>query len=140
MATSYTTKQEIHVTSLDMSSAFDTISRSQLINSCETFFEQDDVTLIKYLLTNTKMIIKINNRFGSCFSTSIGSPQGDSMSPILFSIYLKEALKSLPSHLSGKEIIYADDVDFVTEEEIDIKEICNTLKKYNLMVKKIKHK
>ena len=86
MATSYTTKQEIHVTSLDMSTAFDTISRSQLINSCETFLEQDDVTLIKYLLTNTKMIIKINNRFGNCYSTSIGSPQGDSLSPILFSI------------------------------------------------------
>ena len=135
MATSYTTKQEIHVTSLDMSSAFDTISRSQLINSCEKFLEQDDVTLI-----NTKMIIKIDNKFGYCFSTSIGSPQGDSSSPILFSIYLREALKNLPSHLSGKEIIYADDVNFVTEEEIDIEEICNTSKKYNLIVKKNKQK
>ena len=105
MATSYTTKQEIHVTSVGMSSAFDTISRSQLINTCETFFEQDDVTLIKYLLTNTKMMIKIDNRFGNCFSTSIGSPQGDNLSPILFSIYLKEALKNPPSHFSGKEII-----------------------------------
>ena len=136
MATSYATKQEIYVTSLDMSSVFDTISRSQLINSCEKFLEQDDVTLIKYLLTNTKMIIKIDNRFGNCFSTSIGSPQGDSLSPILFSIYLKEALKNLPFHLSGKELIYADDVDFVTEKEIDIEEICNTLKKYNLIVNK----
>ena len=126
------------VTSLDMSLVFDTISRSQLINICETFLEQDDVTLIKYLLTNTKMIIKINNRFGNCFSTSIGLPQGDSLSPILFSIYFREALKNLPSHLSGKEIIYPDDVDFVTEEEINIEEICNTLKKYKLMVKKNK--
>ena len=138
MTTSYSTKQEIHVTSLDMSSAFDAILRSQLINSCETFLEQGDVTLIKYLLTNTKMIIKIDNRFSNSFSTSIGSPQGDSLSPILFSFYLKKALKSLPSHLSGKEIIYSDDVDFVTEEEIDIEEICNTLKKYNLIVNKNK--
>ena len=118
MATSYTTKQKIHVTSFDMSSVFDTISRSQLINNCETFLEQNDVTLIKYLLTNTKMIIKIDNRFGNCYSTSIGSPQGDSLSPILFSIYLKEAFKNLPSHLSGKEIIYADDVDFVTKRKL----------------------
>ena len=138
MVTSYTTKQEIHVTSLDMSSAFDTILRSQLINICETFLEQDDVTLIKYLLNNTKIIIKIDNRFNNCFSTSIGLPQGNSLSPILFSIYLREALKNLPSHLSGKKIIYSDDVDFVTEEEIDIKEICNTLKKYNLIVNKNK--
>ena len=138
MATSYTTKQEIHVTSFDMSSAFDTISRSQLINTCETFLEQDDVTLIKYLLTNTKMIIKMDNRFGNCSSTSIGPPQGDNLSHVLFSIYLREALKNLPSHLSRKEIIYADDVDFVTEKEIDIEEICNTLKKYNLIVNKNK--
>ena len=47
MTTLCTTKQEIHVTSLDMSSAFDTISRSQLINICETFLEKADVTLIK---------------------------------------------------------------------------------------------
>ena len=60
------------------------------------------------------------------------------MSPILFSIYLKKALKNPPSHFSGKEIIYADDVGFVTEEEIDIEERCNTLKKYNLIVNKNK--
>ena len=130
--------QEIHVTSFDMSSAFDNISRSQLINNCETFLDQGDVTLIKYLLTDTKMIIKTENRFGNCFSTSIGSPQRDSLSPILFSICLKKALKNLPSHLSGKEIIYADDVDFVTEEEIDIEERCNTLKKYTFIVNKNK--
>ena len=60
------------------------------------------------------------------------------MNPILFSIYLKEAFKNLPSHLSGKEIIYADDVDFVTEEKINIEETCNTLKKYNIIVNKNK--
>ena len=82
------------------------------------------------------MIIKIDNRFGNCFSTSIGSPQGDGLSLILFSIYFKEELKNLLSYLSGKEIIYAD---FVTEEEIDIEEICNTLKKYNLIVNRNNH-
>ena len=82
------------------------------------------------------MIIKIDNRFGNCFSTSIGPPQGDSLRPILFSIYFKQALKNLLSHFSEKEIIYAGDFDFVTEEEIDIEAICNTLKKYNLIVNK----
>ena len=68
----------------------------------------------------------------------LGSPQEDSLSPILFSIYLKASLKNLSSHLSGKKIIYADNVAFMTEKEIDIEEICNTLKKYNLIVIKNK--
>ena len=83
------------------------------------------------------MIIKKDKKFGNCLSTSIGSPKEDSSSPILFSIQKKYS-KTCLLILMEKKIKYADDVDFVTEEEIDIEEICNTLKKYNLIVNKNK--
>ena len=76
--------------------------------------------------------------------SNIGSPQGDSLSPVLFSIYLENALKEvrtiLPRPTSDfektlpTEIVYADDVDFIGLEFADIAEVQKTLKKYNFLV------
>ena len=56
------------------------------------------------------------------FLTNIGTPQGDSLSPVLFIIYLEQALKNVRSTLDSpsntteadlpNEIVYADDIDF----------------------------
>ena len=100
MATTCKTKDEIFVTSIDMSSAFDIICRTKLMQVCENVLpKQDEVTFVKYLLSSTKMCIKLENRMIDCFNTAIGSPQGDSSSPILFAICLKEPLKALPIEL-----------------------------------------
>ena len=78
------------------------------------------------------------------FESNIGSPQGDSLSPVLFSIYLENALKEVRTILTRPtsdfektlptEIVYADDVDFIGLEFADIAEVQKTLKKYNLLV------
>merc|ERR1712115_197883 len=51
------------------------------------------------------------------FTSNIGTPQGDSLSPVLFTIYLEEALKEvrkvLPQETKPCEVAYADDVYFV---------------------------
>ncbi|RUS72521.1 hypothetical protein EGW08_019717 [Elysia chlorotica] len=69
---------------------------------------------------------------------------GDGLSPVLFIIYLEHALKEVrkvigepKSPLEEKiprEIAYADDVDFVGLEYIDIDAVQRTLHKYNLKV------
>ena len=78
------------------------------------------------------------------FDGNIGSPQGDSLSPVLFSIYLENALKEVRPSCHDRllilkknlptEIAYADDVDFIRLEFADIAEVQKTLKKYNLLV------
>ena len=70
---------------------------------------------------------------GKPFESNIGSPQGDSLSPVLFSIYLENALKEvrtiLPRQTSdfektlSTEIVYADDVDFIGLEFADIAKV-----------------
>ena len=83
------------------------------------------------------------------FESNIGSPQGDSLSPVLYSIYSENALKEvrtiLPRPTSDfektlpTEIVYADNVDFIRLEFADIAEVQKTLKKYNLLVNADKH-
>ncbi|GFR91258.1 craniofacial development protein 2 [Elysia marginata] len=79
---------------------------------------------------------------------SVGSPQGDGLSPTLFIIYLEAALKEvrasiqINSQKSPSELSYADDVDFIfsqlTEAENNHNIIADTLAKLNLIVNKTK--
>ena len=91
------------------------------------------------------MNTKINGATNSQpFNSNIGTPQGDCLSPVLFAIYMEHALKEVRKAIpethsmfeanNPSEIIYTDDIDFVSQSPIDINTIQNTLKKYNLKV------
>ena len=53
------------------------------------------------------------------FETSIGTPQGDALSPVLFTVYLEIALRKyiemsqLERSALHQIICYADDTDFI---------------------------
>ena len=66
---------------------------------------------------------------GDCraFATSIGTPQGDSLSPVLFTVYLEAALRDLWSRLLTLpladanlplDVEYADDTDFICSSRL----------------------
>ena len=128
-----------------MSSAFDTIDRQTLLDILREIVEEDELRIIRFLLSDTIINTRINGATKEKpFESNIESPQGDSLSPVLFSIYLENALKEvrtiLPRPTSDfektlpTEIVYADDVDFIGLEFADIAEVQKTLKKYNLLV------
>ena len=134
ISTVYKTKKNSIITSIDVSAAFDTIQRNLLIETCSKFFPADDITLITYLLSNTILTIKSCNNKSNLFESTIGAPQADSLSPILFCIYLKEAISQLSDQLGEKELIHASNIDFVTEKPLDIIESSKQMAKYNLKV------
>ena len=136
---------EIKITGIDMSSAFDTIDRQTLLDILREIVEEDELRIIRFLLSDTIINTRINAATKEKpFESNIGSPQGDSLSPVLFSIYLENALKEvrtiLPRPTSDfektlpTEIVNADDVDFIGLDFADIAEVQKTLKKYNSLV------
>ena len=89
-------QMDIKVTGIDMSAAFDTINRQLLLKILEPIIHEDQLRLIHFLLYNTKMTTKIKGaKENMSFLSNIGTPQGDSLSPVLFIIYLEHALKEI---------------------------------------------
>ena len=140
-------KEEYTILGIDMSSAFDTINRTKLLAVIKTFLNEDEVKLIRFLLSETSLTIH-SGQLSETIPTVIGTPQGDSLSPVLFVIYLEAALRELrpkilsPTAMSPSELSYADDVDFIfrTKEEAtsSISTISSTLKTWNLLVNESK--
>ena len=115
---------EIDITGIDMSAAFDTIDRKQLLQLLTNLVTEDEKRIIQFLLSNTTLNVKISGaNTEEPFLTYIDTPQGDSLSPALFIIYLEQALKNVKSKLDSpsntteahlpNEIVYADDIDLL---------------------------
>jgi hypothetical protein len=108
---------------IDMSRAFDTINRLKLIQVMDTIIDADEGRMIRLLLANTILSIRINDTTGTPFTTTTGTPQGDSLSPVLFVCYLEAALRDGRAHLEPvpqadmifpTETEYADDITFIS--------------------------
>ena len=90
-------RREMTILGIDMSKAFDCIRRDKLLTVLESFLTEDDVRLVRVLLTNTTLQVRIGRAVSESLETTIGTPQGDSLSPVLFVIYLEAALRDLRS-------------------------------------------
>ena len=150
---------DIFVTGIDMSSAFDTIYRDKVLEIAEEVMEEDEVRILRILLSETTLEVKVNGAESKPFKSNIGSPQGDSASGPLFNMYFEKQLKEIRKEINNipikidqinekwierrnsslpTEMIYADDCDLLTEEE-DIRAVVNEkvteiLGKGNLLV------
>ena len=89
-------KWTYHKMSIDMSRAFDAIKRKTILNLLvDAGCTDDEIRLVKLLLTDTKLRIKLNKTTSEEFDVTLGSFQGDSISGKLFTLYLSGALNHL---------------------------------------------
>ncbi|XP_065195285.1 uncharacterized protein LOC135826608 [Sycon ciliatum] len=121
-----------------MSKAFDCRSRTRLISVLGSFLQPDEIRMISYLLQDTILRVVLSSAKGSSFPTLRGTPQGDSLSPVLFIVCLEGALRDVrplllprpPADISlglPTETAYADDVDFVTADGVRLKTLLPTI-------------
>ena len=120
---------------IDMSSAFDTISRQTALNLLnDAGCTEDEIRLVRLLLSNTKLHVRVGKSKSTVFISIAGAFQGDSLSGVLFTLTLAGALMHLRAVLERPnppistecmplESEYADDVDFLGEDEHQLREI-----------------
>ena len=123
----------IYVSGIDMSSAFDTIKRDEILKLAESILQEDETRILRVLLSNTTLEVRVEGAITQPFTSNIGSPQGDSISGPIFTVYFEHALRQLRSevliqherehdyfieqNLSAlpDEMTYADDHDTITD-------------------------
>ena len=117
---------------IDLSRAFDTIRRDKLLDTLQTFFGESEMRMIRLLLADTSLEPRLSTGDCHAFATSIGTPQGDSLSPVLFTVYLEAALRDLRSRLPTRpladanlplDVEYADDTDFISTSRLFLDDI-----------------
>ncbi|XP_066294593.1 uncharacterized protein [Branchiostoma lanceolatum] len=141
---------DFHKMGIDMSRAFDTIKRPKILEVLnQAGCNEDELRLVRLLLSGTKLKVRVRSTHSADFETSIGSPQGDSLSPVLFTCYLAAALETVRRSSTRPnpplseldmplEMEYADDVDFLDEEKDPLERLlpiaARNLKDSNLFV------
>ena len=154
---------EVHVVGIDMSSAFDTIHRHKILEIAQDIMEEDELRILRALLSETSLKVRVKGAQATPFPSNISSPQDDSVSGPLFTIYFEHYLKKLRQELDNEpinvndinpkwieqrnsclpnEMAYADDCDLLTENEktktIIEKKATTILKEGNLHVNQTK--
>ena len=102
---------DFHKMGTDMSRAFYTINREKILDALTwAGCEADDLRLVHILLAGTNITVRVRSSWSAWFRTTIVSPQGDSLSLVMFTCYLAAALRCVwdcagrpdpPNHLRG---------------------------------------
>ena len=132
------------VLALDMSKAFDSMLRENLM---EVMSWEDELRMIGKDLQNTTLTVRVGKIASEKLNTTMETPQGDALSPTLFTVFLEKTLRTLRSQLPAEleeqvfECTYSDDVNFV-ESKRDVDEAAKiaptTLKELNLIMNETK--
>ena len=117
---------------IDLSRAFDTIRRDKLLEVLQSFLDEPELRMIRFLLSATSLEPRLSTGDCHAFASTIGTPQGDSLSPVLFTVYLEAPLRDLRSRLPPRppadarlplDVEYADDIDFISYSRPYLNEI-----------------
>ena len=92
---------------LDFSKAFDTVDHEILLKKLEYYgFRGNFLNWVRSFLSNRTQFVEINENRSSLRDVTIGVPQGSTLGPLLFILYINDLCKSLTQL---KSIHFADD-------------------------------
>ncbi|GFO30550.1 LINE-1 reverse transcriptase homolog [Plakobranchus ocellatus] len=76
------TEVKVNITGIDMSAAFDTINRTKLLEILRDIIDEDELRIIRFLLSETTIDVKINGANDPMpFTTNIGNTTGRQPKP-----------------------------------------------------------
>ena len=111
-------KSVVGVVLLDFSAAFDIIDHELLLMKLSAYgFKDSAIDLLKGYLVNRQQCVMFNGSLSNIETLQCGVPQGSSLGPLLYSIFVNDMPYVLKNAGMG---IYADDTTmYVSSESIE---------------------
>ena len=110
---------------LDFKQAYDSVHRESLWNIMNEFgFPHKLINLVRACVENSRVYIKVEDKYSEPFSIKTGLRQGDAKSPLLFNLILEKVIRILDKGREGiplnglhKVFAYADDIAIIANRE-----------------------
>lgn len=121
---------------LDLKAAFDSVPRQEIWNAlAEKNVPRDLLTAIKSVYANSKGVVRINGTETAPFPIARGVKQGDSLSPLLFTVFMDEIHKICKRRTArtvvgkwnmrtilSQSLLYADDIVLICDTKEKLKQ------------------
>ena len=112
---------------VDFTKAYNSVSHRKLIDIIYRKYDRGLANILKQMITNQNVMVYKDHYY----KPGNGIPQGSSLSPFLFNLYMDEVITILKQRCPGmKFITYADDL--VIYNQIDFEAIKEVTQEYNL--------
>ena len=138
---------------IDFQKAFDTIKHKVIWAVLRSYgVANKAVTLLEKIYGKSRSAVRIGMDIGKWFQTSVGTRQGDPLSPLFFIAYLERVMDKIKSKETGVNVSgtlisnlrFADDIDLLNENCIllheQIEQLTRTVEEAGLMVSTSKTK
>jgi len=122
-------KKQLYICFIDLSKAFDSIPKYRLINKLRGIIPNGHyLSLMENVIDKKKYKILLNGAESEEFILENGIPQGDSLSPTLFCLYINDFLIELHKNINNIDpikivdiklasLVYADDIVLFSESQ-----------------------
>lgn len=150
--------RSLYLTFLDLKAAFDNVSRDIMWKILsEKNISGKLINVIKGIYNRVEGVIRIEGKVSDNFEMKQGLKQGDSLSPLLFIIYMDDIIKKCKVrtpklNIGNKDLqpvfiqslVYADDIVLMTDTQLKMQRLLNTWvkeienKKMSINIKKSK--
>lgn len=127
-------KKEVHIATLDLRKAFDSVSHKTIIDTITALgCPKPFIRYVKALYTDSKTTLQYGSR-DNILKVNQGVLQGDPISPLLFNAVMDRAIREIPAEIgyrmNGKVfncIAYADDIILVASTKGGLQNSINAL-------------
>ena len=124
---------------IDLSKAFDTINRSDLLYKLGNYGIKGNILkVIKSMYSDITYCLKSNGKYSTSFCSTFGVKQGCNLSPLLFNLFVNDIhdeFNSSCSPVSGENhsfssLSFADDIVLLSETSTGLQNALNIIQNY----------